>query len=81
MGMADAKRIQRLYEQVLKTRKNCAYEDLERLLRALGYTVRKTSGSHRIFTKPGSHPISVPERKPVKENYVEMVLAILQDTC
>ncbi|HTA40514.1 MAG TPA: type II toxin-antitoxin system HicA family toxin [Candidatus Acidoferrales bacterium] len=78
MGMADAKRIHRLYDQVEKNRKNCPYADLERLLLAVGFTVRKAKGSHRIFKK-GATTIVVPEHNPVKENYVEMALGIVQE--
>jgi predicted RNA binding protein YcfA (HicA-like mRNA interferase family) len=63
---------------VRRTRKNCSYDDLERLLLALGFTVRKTKGSHRIFSET-EITISVPERKPVKENYVDAVLALIQE--
>lgn len=70
------KRLQRLYDRVSKTRKNCRYEDLERLLLAAGFTLRKTSGSHMIF-KRGSDILSVPKRKPVKEHYVDDALSIV----
>lgn len=76
--MAESKRVQRLYEQVVRTRKNCAFEDIERLLLAVGFTSRKGRGSHRIF-KFGSTVITIPVRRPVKENYVEHVLALLQE--
>jgi predicted RNA binding protein YcfA (HicA-like mRNA interferase family) len=76
--MAESKLVQRLYEQVVRTRKNCAFEDIERLLLAAGFTERRGKGSHRIF-KLGTITISIPERRPVKENYVEHVLALLQE--
>lgn len=69
---------QRPYEQILRTRKNCAFEDIERLLLALGFTERKASGSHRVF-KLERIVISVPERRPVKENYVDQVIGIVQE--
>jgi predicted RNA binding protein YcfA (HicA-like mRNA interferase family) len=77
MGLVETKRVQRLYEQVVSTRKNCSYDDLEALLLAVGFTVRKASGSHRIF-KNGSLVITVPERKPVKEVYVEHALDLIE---
>ncbi|MBV8162809.1 MAG: type II toxin-antitoxin system HicA family toxin [Candidatus Eremiobacteraeota bacterium] len=70
------KRLQRLYDQVARNRKNCRYEDLERLLLAAGFTLRKTSGSHMVF-KRGSDILSVPKRRPVKEHYVDEALAII----
>lgn len=78
MAMAESKRVERLYQQVLRTRKNCAFEDLERLLLAVGFTERRGKGSHRVF-KFGTITITIPQRHPVKENYVEHVLAILQE--
>jgi predicted RNA binding protein YcfA (HicA-like mRNA interferase family) len=59
--MAESKLVQRLYEQVVRTRKNCAFEDIERLLLAAGFTERRGKGSHRIF-KLGTITISIPER-------------------
>jgi len=73
------KRLQRLYDQVAETRKNCRYEDLERLLLAAGFVLRKGGGSHMIF-KRGSKILSVPKRKPVKEHYVDEVLSVLSET-
>ena len=64
-------------DRVIKTRKNCAYEDLENLLLALGFTLRKKGGSHRTF-KRGTFAVSVPARKPVKEVYVDEVLALVE---
>ncbi len=77
MGLVDSKRIQRLQEQVERNRKNCSYDDLEALLVAVGFTVRRASGSHRIFKK-GSVTISVPERRPVREVYVEHALNLVE---
>ena len=62
---------------MVSTRKNCSYEDLKAILLAVGFTVRNGKGSHRMF-KRGPLAISVPERKPVKENYVEQVLALVE---
>jgi predicted RNA binding protein YcfA (HicA-like mRNA interferase family) len=76
MGLIEAKRVQRLLETVVSTRKNCSFEDLERLLLACGFTSRGGKGSHVIF-KRGPLAISVPKRKPVKEHYVEEVLALI----
>jgi len=76
MGLVDSKRAQRLLETVLANRKNCRFEDLAALLEAVGFTQRTGKGSHAIF-KRGTTTISVPRRKPVKEVYVEHVLALL----
>jgi predicted RNA binding protein YcfA (HicA-like mRNA interferase family) len=77
MRVIESKRVRRLYQQVQRTRKNCAFEDLEALLLAVGFIERKTSGSH-VFFKKGSLAISVPKRKPVKENYVEKALELVE---
>ena len=78
MGLVESKRVQRLYEQVVHTRKNCSFEDIERLLIALDFSERKTTGSHVIF-KRGRIAISIPKRKPVKEHYVEQVITIVDE--
>ena len=77
MAPIESKRIRRLYDRVQATRKNCAFEDLEALLLAVGFIERRTSGSH-VFFKKGSLAISVPKRKPVKENYVEKALELVE---
>jgi len=78
MGLVESRRIQRHLDRVLATRKNCSFEDLKALLVAVGFTERKTSGSHVIFKK-GTHTISVPRRKPVKETYVDQVLELVEE--
>jgi predicted RNA binding protein YcfA (HicA-like mRNA interferase family) len=65
-----------LLAAVRQNRHNCRFEDLERLLLALGFTVRRTSASHVIF-KRGATKISIPQRKPVKEVYVDLVLDLI----
>jgi len=77
VGLVESKRVQRHLDRVLATRKNCSFEDIEALLLAVGFVVRKTSGSHVIFKK-GTLTISVPRRKPVKETYVEQVLDLVE---
>ncbi len=73
MGLIESKRVQRLF---VSNQKNCPFEDLERLLVAVGFVVRKTSGSHVIF-KRGALAISVPRRNPVKETYIKQALALI----
>jgi hypothetical protein len=72
MGLIDSKRAQRLYDQVAGNRKNCAYEDLERLLEAVGFAKRSPrSGSSHVTFKRGTVTLTVPRRKPLKEHYVD----------
>jgi len=77
MGLIESKRAQRLLETVQASRKSCRFEDLSALLEAVGFTQRVGKGSHVIF-KRGPVTISVPRRKPVKEVYVEQVLALIE---
>ncbi len=52
---------------------------LRRLLESHNYTLSRISGSHHIFTKPGSLPISIPVHKnKVKPVYVRKVKAICE---
>ncbi len=75
---AESNRVQRLYERVQRTRKNCAFEDVERLLLALGFVERRGKGSHRTF-KRGNVVVVIPQNRPVKENYVAHVITIVQN--
>jgi predicted RNA binding protein YcfA (HicA-like mRNA interferase family) len=80
MGLIDSKQAQRHYERVFATRNNCDFDDLRRLLEAVGYTVRqpRRGGSHYIF-KRGSSTITVPRARPVKRQYVNAVLEIIEE--
>ena len=80
MGLIDSKRAQRLYDGVAGNRKNCAYEDLERLLEAVGFVKRSPrSGSSHVIFKRGPATLSVPRRKPLKEHYVDEALRLIDD--
>jgi hypothetical protein len=80
MGLIDSKRAQRLYDQVAGNRKNCAYEDLERLLDAVGFIKRAPrSGSSHVIFKRGPVTLSVPRRKPLKEHYVDEALRLIDE--
>jgi predicted RNA binding protein YcfA (HicA-like mRNA interferase family) len=74
--LSGSRRVERLLARVKSTRKNCTFDDLEALLLAVGFMERKSSGSH-VFFKKGPLAISVPKRKPVKENYIEQVLELV----
>jgi predicted RNA binding protein YcfA (HicA-like mRNA interferase family) len=55
------------------------FRDLRRLLESHGYALSRISGSHHIFTKPGSLPISIPVHKnKVKHVYVRKTKAICE---
>lgn len=54
-------------------------EDLERLARHYGVSVRKPGGSHVIFHHPGiPEMLSVPARRPIKVVYVQRFVALLE---
>ena len=76
MEPVPAKRVQRLYEKVASNQKNCSFDDLARLLVAVGFTQRAAKGSH-VFFKRGAQVLSVPKARPVKENYVKQALALI----
>jgi hypothetical protein len=80
VGLIDSKRAQRLYDGVAGNRKNCAYEELERLLEAVGFVKRAPrSGSSHVIFKRGPATLSVPRRKPLKEHYVDEALRLIDD--
>jgi hypothetical protein len=76
---ARSSRQERRLKKVASNRKNCSFDDLAALLKAYSYTPRKRSGSsHVVFTRKGCNPITVPFRRPVKENYVRHVLQAIE---
>jgi predicted RNA binding protein YcfA (HicA-like mRNA interferase family) len=55
------------------------FRDLRRYLESHNYTLSRISGSHHIFTKPGSLPISIPVHKnKVKHVYVRKAKTICE---
>jgi len=71
------KRIRRLLEKVAENPKNCKFENLARLLEAVGFEHRTTRGSHHYF-KRGLLRIPVPFRRPLKEHYVNEALKLVR---
>ena len=59
--------------------KNVRFEDLKKILKDIGYVARNRSGSHYIFTREYSKPITIPYKRPVKIIYVKQVLRILEE--
>lgn len=56
------------------------FAEVCKLLESLGYTLVRISGSHHIFEKPGSRPLSIPvHRGKVKHVYVRQIRKILED--
>jgi len=50
------------------------FSEVQRLLEAHGYRLRRISGSHHIFDKPGELPISIPvHHGKVKHVYVQQI--------
>lgn len=74
---SEEKRIQRLVEKIVRNRKTCSFDDLRRLLEAVGFTNRTGRGSHEIF-KRGALRIAVPRRRPLKEHYVMEALRLIE---
>lgn len=44
--------IEKLYAQLVRNRAAMRFADFERILRAFGFTLDRTSGSHRIYAHP-----------------------------
>lgn len=84
MEPSEQRRIERLYERVVATRKNCRFDDLGRLLVACGFVAGapRSGSSHVTFRRPASSSrpvqrITVPQHRPVGTRYVDEVLALL----
>ena len=66
---------QKLIEAILKRERNLRYEDLQKALFEMGYTVSQPRGgsSHYTFRKEGCMPITIPRHVPLNRAYIELV--------
>ena len=70
---------EKLLQKIRNNPKTVAFDDLDKLLRQLGFTCRqpKSGSSHYVYTY-GAHRLTVPYRRPhVKEIYVKQVLEMI----
>jgi predicted RNA binding protein YcfA (HicA-like mRNA interferase family) len=50
------------------------FSEIQRLLESYGYRLRRISGSHHIFDKPGERPITIPvHHGKVKHVYLRQI--------
>lgn len=72
----------KLIAEVLAKSPNLRFEDLQKILKRMGYSMEQPRGgsSHHTFRKPGCMPITIPKKKPpIDKVYVELVrTAVLQ---
>jgi predicted RNA binding protein YcfA (HicA-like mRNA interferase family) len=55
------------------------FEDVHNLLLWCGFELRRTTGSHYIYKRPGHAPIvSIPRHNPLKKCYVEEVVILFE---
>jgi predicted RNA binding protein YcfA (HicA-like mRNA interferase family) len=68
--------------RIARNPKNVRFEDLRRLLEDYGFDLKRTKGSHNAFVGyVGDEKVTViiPFRRPLRQVYVEKVLAILDE--
>ena len=69
----------KLINEILSLSKELRFAQLRKVLEGYGYKSEKpgSGSSHWTFRKKGKAPITIPEHKPVKRVYVEMVRDII----
>ena len=70
-------KLEKLVEQFLMKPPEVSFKDVAKILEVFGYEERHSgSGSHRVFTKSGHPPKTVPTIKGrrVKKVYVQMII-------
>lgn len=75
--MGNVKKICKLLKDILQNPKNVRFEDLDKLLKEMGYEVRQPGGgsSHYNYRKKGEPlMITIPKDQPIKETYVKLVI-------
>jgi len=73
-------RIEKLVELLLREPPEVSFEDVVKVLEAFGYEERPSKAGHRVFSKPGEYPITVPTAKGrrVKRVYVRKIIERLE---
>lgn len=64
-------------QRIINNPKNVSFENLDKILRGIGYESRNNGSSHFVYSKAGCFPITIPKHKPVKEIYVKKVIELL----
>jgi predicted RNA binding protein YcfA (HicA-like mRNA interferase family) len=55
------------------------FSEIQRLLESHGYRLRRISGSHHIFDKPGERPVTIPvHHGRVKHVYLRQIRKALE---
>jgi predicted RNA binding protein YcfA (HicA-like mRNA interferase family) len=58
---------------------NVSFGEIDRILLRLGFEKRQ-KGSHAVYTREGSYPITIPFKKPfILPVYVKKVLQIIEE--
>jgi predicted RNA binding protein YcfA (HicA-like mRNA interferase family) len=65
----------KLRNEILKHNKNLRFDELEKVMKRMGYKPVQPKGgsSHYTYRKDGKPPITLPKATPMNKAYVEMV--------
>lgn len=77
--MVSNNRIRKKINKIKQNPKNVNFETIKTILESLGYEQSNRGGSHRVFRMDGKNPITIPEKKPVKEIYVKEFIKIVEE--
>jgi len=70
---------EKLYRRILSKPKDLRFEELEKVLLDCGYQLDHQSGSHCVYTRPDSYPLTIPKKTPVKSYLIDQVLESISD--
>lgn len=69
-----------ILERAKRDQNGIRFEDLIKLVEAVGYTFRRQKGSHRMYSRPGCPLINLQRLKGNAKPYqVRQVLAIIEE--
>lgn len=75
-------RREKLLAKIRNNTKNVSVKDLRNVLEWHGFELRRITGSHYIYKRPGCPVnLSVPKNKPIKQCYVKNALKWLDRCC
>lgn len=70
---------EKLIRDILNKDKNLRFDDLQKAMLRVGYTMDQPRGgsSHSTFRKPKCMPITIPKQQPMNRAYIELVAEVV----
>ena len=72
-------KFEKLIDKLINNPKDVSFDDLNKILKYLGYECKNSGGSHFVYRKENAPTLTLPRQKPMKICYVKDVLEIYKE--